>query len=64
LDYSLPQTFQLIQQIKTLRKTGLPVYFTQDAGPNLKILFLEKDFEKIQSKFQEALGGDFSLRRL
>jgi diphosphomevalonate decarboxylase len=58
LNYSLPETFELIHHIKLLRAEGLPVYFTQDAGPNLKILFLESEFTNIQKKFNQ-LNLDF-----
>ena len=41
IDYSTPKTREYVQQIWQLRREGLPIYFTQDAGPNLKLLFLE-----------------------
>lgn len=37
--YSLPETITAMQQVWTMRAEKLPVYFTQDAGPNLKLLF-------------------------
>ena len=49
IDYDLAETRAIKEKIKTLRKQGLPVYFTQDAGPNIKLLFLEED-EKIIEK--------------
>jgi len=51
IQYSLPQTLSTMQKIWDLRSGGLEVYFTQDAGPNLKLLFLEKDKRIIQSYF-------------
>lgn len=51
MQYSLPETIAAIQKIWTLRKQGFEVYFTQDAGPNLKLLFLQKDKLKIQNNF-------------
>jgi diphosphomevalonate decarboxylase len=41
--YFAPETISLMQRIWQLRQDGLPIYFTQDAGPNLKLLFLDKD---------------------
>jgi diphosphomevalonate decarboxylase len=38
--YSQPETISAMQKIWQLRAKGAPIYFTQDAGPNLKILFL------------------------
>jgi diphosphomevalonate decarboxylase len=49
--YFLPDTIAAMQKIWLLRQKGLEVYFTQDAGPNLKLLFLEKDLKTIQSHF-------------
>ena len=37
-----------------LRHDGWGIYFTQDAGPNLKLLFLEQDKEKIKEEFPEV----------
>lgn len=45
------ETLALVQKIWRLRNEGLPLYFTQDAGPNLKLLFLEKDSEVVQREF-------------
>ena len=37
--------------IAQLRQDNLPVYFTQDAGPNLKLLFLEDSTDDILQLF-------------
>lgn len=49
--YALPETLQAMQTVWQLRAAGTPVYFTQDAGPNLKLLFLAESTEKIKSSF-------------
>lgn len=49
--YFLPETMAAMQQIWQLRQAGYEVYFTQDAGPNLKLLFLEKDKAKLSEIF-------------
>ncbi len=49
--YFLPDTLAAMQRIWALRKAGLALYFTQDAGPNLKLLFLKKDSQSIQQSF-------------
>ena len=49
--YSLPETHLAMQKIWQLRAEGLPLYFTQDAGPNLKLLFLESDIAAVQTHF-------------
>ncbi len=51
ISYALPETIAAMQKIWQLRDAGLEVYFTQDAGPNLKLLFLKKDSEEIKKNF-------------
>jgi diphosphomevalonate decarboxylase len=53
IQYSTPQTLALMQKIWNLRNEGLLVYFTQDAGPNLKLLFLAENMLFIKSVFPE-----------
>lgn len=50
--YSEKSTVAAWQKIWALRKEGLELYFTQDAGPNLKLLFQKKDKDKVQMAFQ------------
>lgn len=49
--YSLPTTLAAMQHIWKLRNEGLPLYFTQDAGPNLKLLFLAEDEAAVRAQF-------------
>lgn len=49
--YFLPETIAAMHKIWNLRRDGLLLYFTQDAGPNLKLLFLETDQDEIRKHF-------------
>jgi diphosphomevalonate decarboxylase len=49
IDYSTKETSRLKERVWQLRKEGVPVYFTQDAGPNLKLIF-----EKVSQTIIEA----------
>lgn len=60
LDYSLPETYALFAEVKKLRAQGIPVYATQDAGPNVKFLYLEQDYPKIAAYF----AGEYQVERL
>lgn len=51
--YTLPETIQARKKIWELRRSSIPVYFTQDAGPNLKLLFLESQTKTIYEAFPE-----------
>lgn len=51
--YFLPETIAAMHFIWQLRAAGLDVYFTQDAGPNLKLLFMEKDIVSVKENFPQ-----------
>lgn len=51
VSYCFPETIHAMRRVWQARADGLSVYFTQDAGPNLKLLFL--DTEKIKQYFPE-----------
>jgi diphosphomevalonate decarboxylase len=53
ISYWLPETTQAMRKIWDLRAEGLPLYFTQDAGPNLKLLFLQQDADVVQQHFSK-----------
>ncbi len=55
IDYSASQTREAIAKVQALRQQGCCVYFTQDAGPNIKLLFLKAERQRIASIFPEAL---------
>lgn len=49
--YSTAATISAINNIWQLRDAGINVYFTQDAGANLVLLFLKKDINIIKMEF-------------
>jgi len=51
--YSQPETIAAMQVVWRVRAEGVNVFFTQDAGPNLKLLFLEANQAAIQSVFPD-----------
>ena len=48
--YFLPETIATMHQIWQLRSQGLQVYFTEDAGPNIKILARRQDIASIDQR--------------
>jgi len=54
ISYALPETVAAIAKIIELRRNGTPVYFTQDAGPNLQLLFQSHDVKTILAAFPEV----------
>jgi diphosphomevalonate decarboxylase len=47
----LPESVAVMHRIWALRETGLALYFTMDAGPNIKLLFLAADTPVVQQHF-------------
>jgi diphosphomevalonate decarboxylase len=53
--YTEAKTITAMHEIWRARQAGLSVYFTQDAGPNLKLLFLDKDMDAVKTLFPELI---------
>jgi len=56
LSYWLPETVQTMSRIWKARQEGRPLYFTMDAGPNVKLLFLEQDEPFVSQHFPELIS--------
>lgn len=56
--FDRPETALWKKKIRAWREEGLPVYFTQDAGPNLKLIFPFEIKDKIHGKLT-AEGIDY-----
>ena len=54
--YWIPATMEIIQNVLAWREEGLKCYFTIDAGPNVKVLCLEKDEKEINKRLQSLEG--------
>lgn len=52
--YFQPETIAAMHKVWELRRQGLDCYFTEDAGPNLKLLFLDKHTETIKQHFPKV----------
>lgn len=60
--YSQPATLDYMQQVWRARAAGMALFFTQDAGPNLKLLFLAKDEARVRELFGKiAVVAPFAL---
>ena len=53
-------TIHAIQAINDLRSQGVSCYYTMDAGPNVKVIYDQKDRKKIV----QYLGNLFGKERL
>ncbi len=51
--YWKPESVVTLQGVHRLRADGVEVYATMDAGPNVKLLFLEQNRDEVQSAFPD-----------
>lgn len=51
--YWQPESVAAMQQVWELRNSGVPVFFTMDAGPNLKLLFQQADEAEVRNAFPD-----------
>ncbi len=54
--YWIPATVEIIHAVRELRDSGTPCYFTMDAGPNVKVMCLEKNEASINKHFLSLEG--------
>ncbi|HEP1921418.1 TPA: diphosphomevalonate decarboxylase [Streptococcus pyogenes] len=55
--YLIKESYQAMEAVKELRQEGFACYFTMDAGPNVKVLCLEKDLAQLA----ERLGKNYRI---
>ncbi|MDF3128507.1 diphosphomevalonate decarboxylase [Kiritimatiellaeota bacterium B1221] len=51
--YWKPESIRTLHRVQQLRAEGVAVYATMDAGPNVKLVFLEPSQSDVQSAFPE-----------
>ena len=49
--YLQPESVEQIHRVQRVRAEGLELYLTMDAGPNIKLLFLEKNESAVREAF-------------
>ena len=52
--YWQPESVEAMHKVWQLREQGVEVYFTMDAGPNLKLLFLQTEKPAIKQAFKDV----------
>lgn len=51
--YLLPESYQAIEHIREIRQKGLEIYFTMDAGANVKVFCKKADLPEVMKKFKK-----------
>ncbi len=53
--YLSPESLRIIHELLHLQSQGVPLYFTMDAGPNIKVLVQDQDREVIESLLHQFI---------
>lgn len=56
LEYWTSETHAIMDAVKNMRKDGLPVYFTIDAGPNVHVIVEEKHKSAVVTQLKKIKG--------
>ncbi len=56
LFYWKPTTLRVMQSVRDWRKTGLPVFYTIDAGANVHVITLETEMKQVTEKLKTLAG--------
>ena len=56
LFYWKPATLRVMQAVREWRASGIPVFYTIDAGPNVHVITLREEMHKVGAKIQELEG--------
>jgi len=51
--YWTDETVKVMQEVRNMREDGIQAYFTIDAGPNVKVIYLPEDEQVIQERLQK-----------
>lgn len=54
--YWTPETMRIIQNVLAWRRDGMGCYFTIDAGPQVKVICLEKDVKELEARLRGIPG--------
>jgi diphosphomevalonate decarboxylase len=65
LFYWQPATLAVMEAVRELRKSGLPVAYTIDAGPNVHVIGLQENAEKVKAALKSIPGvGDVLVAKV
>ncbi len=56
LFYWKPATLSVMQAVRNWRAEGIPVFYTIDAGPNVHVITLKTEMEKVSAMLKELEG--------
>ncbi|WP_156291616.1 diphosphomevalonate decarboxylase [Oceanobacillus salinisoli] len=57
-------TMRVMQTVQEMRENGIPAYFTIDAGPNVKVLYLPENEDKVKKVLEDIPGvSDVTLSK-
>ncbi len=54
--YWSAETIDILKEVRQLRREGLEVYATLDAGPNVHLIMEQKNLDTIEKRFKQGFG--------
>jgi diphosphomevalonate decarboxylase len=54
--YFSPTTLAVMERVRELRASGIPAYFTMDAGPHVKVVSLPEHAQEVANRLAECPG--------
>lgn len=55
--YWLPQSVHIIRELEVMRRQGIPVWETMDAGPQVKVITLEEHASAVAERFSDITAA-------
>lgn len=56
--YFMEKTIMIMHKLIALQNEGVPLYFTMDAGPNIKVLIEHRNYKSIHQKLNQFLSKE------
>jgi diphosphomevalonate decarboxylase len=54
--YFSPTTLAVMERVRELRASGVPAYFTMDAGPHVKVVTPPEHADEVSTRLAEVTG--------
>lgn len=64
INYLTEESYKVLNIVKSLRSEGLPAWATMDAGPNVKVLTVKSQAQKVADELRSRISQDLGDSRM
>ncbi len=64
INYLTEESYKVLDIVKSLRSEGLPAWATMDAGPNVKVLTVKSQAQKVADELRSRISQDLGDSRM